>query len=321
MSHRLPLLSPVSRWRLLLLLSAAAALPSPALAWDYFGHQVVARIAWNELRPETRAAAVALLMAAPDDAHLACLLPPGVGPLLERQRTLFDRAATWPDVVRDEAFPERQARYHHGPWHYRDRFWEQPDPSQPPRERMDLPRGSESVVERLRVFSASVGDTARPAAERAIELAWILHLVGDIHQPLHTTSRVTPTEPTGDRGANMFELDEEHDNLHWYWDGAISRSLRHPDEPEEKAVARVAAALVADFPRASFAARLALGSDFERWAEEGYLASTTVAYPPTLRRGQRPPGTYRQTVERVAEPAAALAGYRLAALLEEALEP
>ncbi len=305
---------------LLLIATVLAVGSSPALAWDYFGHQVVARIAWNELRPETREAAVALLMAAPDDAHLACLLPPGIDPLAERQRTLFDRAATWPDVVRDDAFPARQAKYHHGAWHYRDRFWEQPDPAQPPRERLDIPRGPQSVVERLRVFSASVGDTARPAAERAIELAWILHLAGDIHQPLHTTSRVTPSEPNGDRGANLFLLDEEHENLHWYWDSAISRSLRLPHEPEEEAVPRVAAQLALDFPRAAFAAGLAPG-DFERWAEEGYLASTTVVYPPTLQRGQRPPGSYRQTVERVAQPAAALAGYRLAALLEEVLGP
>jgi hypothetical protein len=297
---------------------AAAALPAPARAWDSFGHQVVARIAWNELRPETRAAAVALLMAAPEDAHLACLMPSGVAPVGERQRSLFDRAATWPDVVRDEAFPERQARYHHGPWHYRDRFWEQPDPAQPPRERLDLPRGAENVVERLHVFSRTLREPERPAAERAIHLAWVLHLVGDIHQPLHTTSRATASEPTGDRGANAFLLDEEHQNLHWYWDSALSRSLRRPDEPEAEAVARAAAQLAAEFPRADYADRLAPG-DFEAWAEEGFRASTTMAYPAILRRGERPPGAYRHAVDAVAQPAAARAGYRLAALLEELL--
>ncbi|HEX9668249.1 MAG TPA: S1/P1 nuclease [Thermoanaerobaculia bacterium] len=293
---------------------------SPAQAWDPVGHQAVAWIAWERMPEATRAKAVALLKAAPGDADLASLLPAsGTQPLALRERTLFARAAAWPDIVRDEGFRERRARYHHGTWHYIDRYWEKPGPDRGPRERLDLPVGRENVVERLRVLSAALADPARPAREKAIDLAWVLHLTGDVHQPLHTASRVTPTEPAGDRGGNLFPLAGEADELHWYWDSAITRAYgRRSWESETVWVARVATTLAGRNPPHLFAGRLAPRA-FETWAQEGYRICTTLVYPETLRRGQRPPARYRWTVRRVAEPAMALAGYRLAALLEAAL--
>lgn len=303
--------------------AALALLPLsvPARAWDPVGHQVVAWIAWERMPEATRARAVALLKAAPGDADLASLLPPASGaqPLALRERTLFARAAAWPDIVRDEGFPERRAKYHRGTWHYIDRYWERPGPDRPPRERLDLPVGRENVVERLRVLSAAIADPARPAREKAIDLAWMLHLTGDIHQPLHTASRVTPTEPAGDRGGNLFPLAGEAEELHWYWDSAVSRAHgRRSWESETVWVARLAAALIRDHPPRLFAGRLAPRA-FETWAQDGYRVCTNLVYPETLRRGQRPPARYRWNVRRIAEPAMALAGYRLAALLEATL--
>jgi S1/P1 nuclease len=299
---------------------ASLTLVSPAQAWDPVGHQVVAWIAWERMPEATRAKAVALLKAAPGDADLASLLPAsGTQPLALRERTLFGRAAAWPDIVRDEGFPERRARYHHGTWHYIDRYWEKPEPDRPPRERLDLPVERENVVERLRVLSAALADSARPAREKAIDLAWVLHLTGDIHQPLHTASRVTPAEPAGDRGGNLFALAGEADELHWYWDSAVTRANRRRSwESETVWVARMAATLAGRNPPQLFAGRLAPRA-FETWAQDGYRICTTLVYPEALRRGQRPPARYRWTVRRVAEPAMALAGYRLAALLEAAL--
>jgi hypothetical protein len=164
---------------------------SPALAWDALGHEVIARIAWEHMKPETRAKAVALLRAAPADADLASLAAD--------DRELFQRAATWPDIVRDEAFPARHAKYHHSNWHYTNYFWEL-DESGRPRDVDRLRPQDVNIVERLQALERSVADPGRDASERAVDLAWILHLGGDIHQPLHASARVTSTEPEGDRG-------------------------------------------------------------------------------------------------------------------------
>jgi hypothetical protein len=272
---------------------------------------------------------VALLKAAPPDAGLASLLPVDNRPLAVRERSLFARAAYWPDIVRDEAFPERRARYHRGPWHYVDRFWERPDPAHPPRERTDLPRGPENHVERLGVLTSILRQSAAwtdpgeagAAIDRGVALAWVLHLVGDVHQPLHNASRVTPTEPQGDRGGNLFALGGE-DNLHRFWDYVLARSRRFPRhswESEDAYVARVAATIADRHPREAFDAALLADRDFQRWSDAGFAIILADVYPPGLRRNRPPAASYRRMTERISERAVALAGYRLADLLDETL--
>ena len=181
-----------------LLISLAFVFVPPRLdAWDLFGHHVVAALAWDHMSPEARTAAAALLRKAPSDADLATLLPPRGRPDEVREREHFIKAAAWPDLVRDETFAARRERYHHSSWHYVNHFWT-PTPDGPKRltERGTLGE----LVGKLESFRVSVSDDERPASERALDLAWILHLVGDVHQPLHSSARVTDTEPEGDRG-------------------------------------------------------------------------------------------------------------------------
>lgn len=278
-----------------------------ALAWDALGHEVIARIAWEHMKPETRAKAVALLKAAPADADLANLSADG--------RELFERAATWPDIVRDEAFPERHAKYHHSNWHYTNFYWELDETGQP-RDVDRLRPQDVNIVERLQALERSVADPGRDASQRAIDLAWILHLGGDIHQPLHASARVTATEPEGDRGGNLFKL--KGDDLHWYWDSLLSRTFRRRlFESEEARVARVARVIQEDHPLSSLADRLEPGR-YEEWARAGFATSKSFVYR-GVERGKTPGREYRKAAFGVAEPAVALAGYRLADLLDRVL--
>ena len=171
-----------------------------AHAWDSTGHQVVARIAWDQMQPETRQAGIALLKAAPEDAGLRNLAPEGVGSLADRERAFFEKASTWADIVRDPRFPERRAKYHHSPWHYINYYWEQTGPSAKPKDREDLKPEPGNVVERLQRLRVSLADKTRDPGLRAIDLAWVLHLVGHIHQPLHTSARVGPVPRYNPRG-------------------------------------------------------------------------------------------------------------------------
>lgn len=298
------------------LVAACALLLAPAArAWDDLGHQVVARIAWEHLDPGVRSRAVEILRQAPKDADLHQLMPASGS---HRGRTLFLRASTWPDVVRDGEHARRRTLYHRGTWHYRNFFWEQAEPGGPARERTDLKPDRENAIERLGALAEALTEEARPDSHKAVDLAWVLHLGGDLHQPLHTSGRVTPQEPEGDRGGNLFKLAGD-DNLHWYWDSLLSRN--HPEKPGESQQARIerlAREIAAEYPRSEFAASLRPG-DYEGWAREGFEKAKTVAFPAGLERGREPSAEYRRKALETAEASVALAGYRLAELLNRAL--
>src|SRR5262249_42169966 len=153
---------------------------------------------------------------------LAQMLPGDRRPAPVRERVLFRRASEWADVVRNPDPPARHA-YHHPAWHFRDFFW-RPGPSGPV-DLPNMPANPENVVERLEHFTTLLADAKHPASARAVALAWVLHLVGDIHQPLHCGSRVTARQPEGDQGGNLFRLGPRTDNLHAYWDTALDRAV------------------------------------------------------------------------------------------------
>lgn len=298
-----------------LLLTLALLAARPALAWDALGHEVIALIAWEHMRPETRAKAVELLKAAPADADLANLLPNDGRPLAERERELFLRASTWPDIVRDEAFTARREKYHQSNWHFTNFFWELDENGQP-RDIDRLRPQDVNIVERLHALERSVADPGRDASLRALDLAWILHLGGDIHQPLHASARVTATEPEGDRGGNLFKLDHK-DDLHWYWDSLLSKVYREKrSETRMARVERVARLIQEHHPRSSFTT-LEPGQ-YEAWAAKGFATSKSFVYK-NVERGRTPGRSYRKAAFEVAEPAVALAGYRLAEMLDRTL--
>jgi hypothetical protein len=275
----------------------------PAHAWDDNGHKVIARIAWDSMKQETRDEAIRLLKAAPPDSDLAA-------PALS-DRELFLRAATWPDIVRDKSFRQRWEKYHHGKWHYINWFWE---PGPPPRDRTDLQPDPENIVQKLGQLQTSLADATHSDADRAIDLAWVLHLVGDIHQPLHTSARVTPETPEGDQGGNLFKLTAD-ETLHWYWDQILVRIyLRRPGEDF---IAKIAERLERSYPERSQEPKLLPGR-FEEWAKAGFATSKETVYV-GVEPGHIPSHAYREKAWQVVRPRFALAGYRLADLLDRAL--
>jgi hypothetical protein len=312
--------------RVLLALAAVAlpVVPTPARAWDEVGHLTVASVAWQRLSPTARARAVALLRAAPADAGLAQLRPNAGGPEA-RDRALFVRAATWADIVKDRGEAARYRRYHHGGWHYANTYWRL-DAAGRAVEVPGMAAERENVVERIGALSTLVRDGARSAPDRAIALAWLLHLVGDVHQPLHVSSRVTARQPEGDRGGNGVPLGST--NLHALWDDAMDRSPgRRPGgrggrqsgadaklARAEQWATRLARAFPADRWRVSVA-----DAAPERWARESLVIAQRHAYVGIADSMPAVPAGYRDRVRRAAEPQVTLAGYRLAALLERVL--
>ena len=83
--------------------------------------------------------------------------------------------------------------------------------------------GDVHIVEALEDSLRRIRDDGLPAAERAVSLCWVLHLIGDIHQPCHAGSLVSERfpPPEGDRGANLVLVEGQSraTNLHSVWDG------------------------------------------------------------------------------------------------------
>ena len=299
------------RTSLALVTAALLALPASAL-WDVTGHRTVAAIAWEHMTPRTRARSVELLLHGPALANFAALRPPQ-GSDAARDRALFLNAATWADLVRSRDQPWHA--YNHATWHYADFYWDVENGR--PHDIPGTGPDSLNAAERIVALRATLADANAADTTKAVALAWLLHLVGDIHQPLHCSSRITPDEtlPLGDKGGNTFRLDDDR-NLHGYWDHILDASVA-PD-PGEDSIAyadRIAHRIERTHP---LAAPLA-ATDVLGWAREGLRLAQTVVYA-GVTRGSAPSAAYETDALRVSELRIALAGYRLAALLNEALE-
>jgi hypothetical protein len=291
----------------------AAALPSStALAWSRSGHMVSAAIAYDELNAQDRRVlerVVALAEKHPDRGAFEVAVSGANGE--ERGRRIFLELARWSDDIRGGV-------YDHPTWHY----WSLPivDPASPPAKiPEDVPEGS--AYEAFALNASVAADPRAPAGERAIALAWIFHLVGDMHQPLHSVSQVSKRLPAGDRGGGLqFVIDpisKEPRTLHWFWDDSISRD----GAPE--AVVQQASDLMRRLPRAQFKGLQPFrsASEFSEWARESHELARSVVYSPELRTGDSARNAREQSklyldqALPVAEQRLTLAGYRLTEVL------
>jgi hypothetical protein len=192
---------------LLTLAAALAALSgSQAQAWGDLGHEVTALIAYRHLSPTARAALDALLASDPDTLTAGD----------------FASRATWADKYRN-AHRETAA------WHFVDIEIDQPDlkdacfgfPPLRPSQWASQGPAQDCVVNKIEEFAAELKNPSTPAAERLLALKFLIHFVGDLHQPLHAADH-------HDRGGNCIGLSPPQGaqiNLHAYWDVSVVNAL------------------------------------------------------------------------------------------------
>jgi hypothetical protein len=291
---------------------------TPAFAWDDAGHKITAWIAWNQMSPKVRAKVSEILLSAPEDSHLSSFFMQDSRSLDARQRELFMVASTWPDIVRDRKFPNRYQRYHRGNWHYINTFWKKENGKFVMLELPDVDAGR--ATEKLYEFEKAIADPNLSDSDKAIAIAWILHIVGDIHQPLHASGRVTEQEPKGDLGGNLFLLTPEGTprdqqvNLHWFWDSIVGRNVpRDGDECDEAYLPKFVGGFSGKYPAVRY--NDIKDGKFDEWQMESVRLAMEEVFPDTLVRNQMPTEEYKKNAMRVSEERLALAGHRIAALL------
>ena len=295
----------------LLLICVCLWRPPSARAWNSTGHMIIASLAYDQASAETREPWVALLKQHPAIKDWEQTFPKDE-PDLEFGRYLFMRASTWPDDIRKTGSP-----YDHPTWHYIDYPLEMPAcPMEP------APANTEDILYALDRSEKILLDPAAAAVDRAASLSWIIHLVGDIQQPLHCVTLVNATypKPDGDRGGNLFFISMAGNpiNLHSVWDSLAGSMM---DSQELIARARE---LERRFPRATLP-ELAQARDPVAWSLEGRALAIDAVY----RRGNLPggpnanaplpplPSGYMAASRALADQRMAIGGYRLADLLKE----
>ena len=274
-----------------LLLALAAAAPAPAW-WDY-GHKTVAGIALAQVSPRARAEIGRLL-----SWHRLLETP-------ECPAATFRDASVWPDCIR-----RMGDRFSYtAPWHYQNVDICRPfDPE-------SACRDGNCVSAQIERNAKLLADRALPRRERLQALAFLVHFVGDMHQPLHSGDR-------GDFGGNRFPasygLIAGRTSLHTIWDGFLAeRSISTP--PPD------AAGILAGFGAAERAAMRE--GTVEEWARQAWEASRDLAYgaamaDPCAEPPEERPVIGEETVQRLiplVRLQVARGGLRLARLLDEAL--
>ncbi len=251
------------------LVLGALALPAAGHAWSAMGHRLIGALAEQRIGPDARRA-VAELLAGEDEPTLA-----GV--------------AAWADTLRDDARWRWTA-----PLHY-VRIHDAACGFQAARDCHD----GLCVAGAIERFRAELADPARSRAERRDALKFLVHFVGDVHQPLHSGHR-------DDRGGNRFQVrvGNEGTNLHRVWDHHV---LVHGGRDQAQLHAALAPALPAPG-----------GFDPIGWAEASCRLTNAPGFYP--RRPGTLPAGYLDTHAPLADRRIADAAAELAAVLDAVFE-
>lgn len=158
-------------------------LTSTAGAWGPLGHRLVGEMAWGRLNAEARLV---------------------VDRLLESES--LAQAGTWADRIRSDPRWKCADPFHH---------------TTVPQNETDRPNsGAGDVLGAIVFFQERLADTDAVRSERAAALRFLVHLIADIHQPLHVGYAC-------DRGGNRVRVEwqGQPSNLHSVWDSAVIRSF------------------------------------------------------------------------------------------------
>jgi hypothetical protein len=242
---------------------------TPLFGWGPEGHALIARIAEAQLTPAAK-------------ARVSEILGPG---------STIVSVASWADQVR----PSRPAT---GPWHYVDIPIDKPHLDMA----RDCPKG-DCVLAKIDEFSLAVKNPATPPEQRREDLMFLIHFIGDMHQPLHCSDN-------NDKGGNAvrIEFDGRQSNLHSLWDSGLLRKIGTED------------ALFPQLSQASESHRKKFAKGTVRdWAEQSHKLAQKVVYGRLPKGPEGSVRVIRADYERRADPLIEQqlerAGARLAAVL------
>jgi len=297
----------------------------PCSGWDSLGHMAVAYVAYQQLDQRTKDRADALLQLNPDRPNWLKLIPKSAS-ADKRKMMIFMIAATWPDRIKflstysdDTKNPDRpdgkatnsqnigySDLFKHRYWHFIDTPFTQDGAALEP---APDPNAQTRIILFRQVIASN-----EPDELKSYDLSWLIHLVGDVHQPLHCASRFSQQVPDGDQGGNLVQLCAApcKDELHAFWDNVLGTS----ESPS------TAITVAKKLPPAGAGAN---DLDTGDWIAESVANAKSDVYvdPPIGVSGDGPftlTSKYKAHAKTVAQARVALAGARLAQVLNAELK-
>lgn len=250
-------------------------------AWNDMGHKLIAQIAYDNLSPEAR-------------QHYDSLLYHGKNKHLKLAPFVF--AATWLDYIK------HKNNHRFDAIHYIDIPYSEDGAGSLPIPK----RNALTAIHKAVVVLQSKNSTNM---EKALSLRILIHVIGDIHQPLHTITLVNSHFPKGDFGGNLFHL--AHNpiaaNLHQYWDRGGGFLLG----PKTAKHIREKARQLEDKWSCEAANTLTRP---EEWIKTTHELAISAAY--TISPNTVPNKEYKKSAELITQRQILFAGCRLACLLE-----
>ncbi len=260
-------------------------------SWSTLGHMVVAQIAYEELKPDVKKKVDTMVKDLGKEYYYI---------------HAFYQIGPWADYLRSQKIDI----YAH--WHYIDVAFSADGTALKNLEDTD------NVAWAIHQIEPVVANQKANPYERARFLAFLVHLIGDIHQPLHTTSRISAPLPDGDQGGNLYHIKfpafhPKTISLHKLWDQGMDIFIG------ETTFARVVALsdqITALYPKTFFDAKVD-DLNIDHWVNEGLQTTLSLVY--STPENQLPSDDYVESGRRITQQKIALAGYRLAAVLNQLL--
>lgn len=304
------------------------ALSVPSYGWGNVGHMAVAYVAYQELTPQVRSRVDELINLNPKlDEWINRFVPAGTSEAKKRL-ILFMVAATWSDQIKGDGehvadgapgsrgdrpplddTGDRNIGYTdtamHKYWHFIDKGFSRDGT---PTENPPVPNAETQINALRKILASDSTDELK-----SYDLVWLLHLVGDVHQPLHCTARFSSSQKHGDAGGNLVRVcSPSCGPLHAFWDGLFGTAL-NPS---------LAITVGKSLPPAP--ASLAHNLETSAWITESFKAAKSSVYKkPPIGPGPGPftiTKAYRNAAMMLGRDRVALAGARLARILNNELK-
>lgn len=277
------------RLSLLSLAAALLAFFAPTVeAWNSIGHLAVGKLAYDRLSDGDKAKLFALLKSHP---HYAAYLAANRPPEVSEVEWVLVRSGVWPDWVRPRKKDTRGhdvLKYNRPEDHYVNVPFVDPKDEAVFAGKTLVDPDLTNILDALKQRSNEVRTKTAGAAEKAVALCWIAHLVGDIHQPLHNVSYFSNTKDfrTGDLGGNRFgvRVNGRGVKLHAYWDNLLGDDPNYEDDSAEhqgkiyQQALKIAATLRNVKLLEADQEKLARNKTFISWSLEGFELAKSVSY-------------------------------------------
>lgn len=261
----------------------------PAWAWHSNGHRIVAQIAYDNLNANAKDKIGGILHATRSSKFIN-----------------FVASASWSDEIKLQGV----RNYDH--WHYIDIPYTLGGIKGQAPEQENAVWAIDKCIDILQ-------NPSLKSADKLFYLRMLIHLIGDIHQPLHTINRYSSLTPKGDAGGNLFFVrgkDNHIQNLHALWDSGaeLFDNKYHDNALNARQVKKIADKFQHQYSMKDYLKQNPPTLPLD-WAKEGYRIAIIQVYD--LPKGKKPSSKYIKKAQATIQKRLTIAGYRLALVLNQ----